>query len=117
MRGYQEVGIDSRELLDRWVERGLIRQEQADRIRSEEDWEAPPATSTAAAQAGRRGSLIVEALGYLGGILIVVAAVLIANWYWAGIPTSGRVALPAGAAALLAGAGWLAYRHRSVRTA
>jgi hypothetical protein len=68
MRGYQEVGIDSRELLDRWVERGLIRQEQADRIRSEEDWEAPPATSTAVAQAGGRGSLIVEALGYLGGI-------------------------------------------------
>ena len=46
-----------------------------------------PTTSTAVAHAGARGSLIVEALGYLGGILIVVAAVLIAKWYWVGIPT------------------------------
>jgi hypothetical protein len=66
---------------------------------------------------GGRASLIVEALGYLGGVLIVVAAILIANWYWASIPTWGRVALPVAGAALLAGAGWLAYRHRAARTA
>lgn len=108
--------MNGRQLLDRWVERGWIQREQADRIRTEEGWEPRPATSAAAAHVAGRGSLIVEALGYLGGVLIVVAAVLLANRYWASIPTWGRVALPVAAAAVLLGAGWLAYRHRSART-
>jgi hypothetical protein len=51
-------------------------------------WEPAAAPATAAAHHSGRASLIVEALGYLGGVLIVVAAILIANWYWASIPTS-----------------------------
>jgi Predicted membrane protein (DUF2157) len=114
---HQQSDINGRELLDRWVERGFIQPEQADRIRSEEGWERRQPPPAAAAQVGGRAFLIVEALGYLGGVLIVVAAILIANWYWASISTWGRVALPVAAAALLASAGWLAYRHRSARTA
>jgi hypothetical protein len=117
MRVHPDVDINGRELLDRWVERGFIQPEQADRIRIEESWKPRPAPATAAAHPGSRASLIVEALGYLGGVLIVVAAILIANWYWASIPIWGRLALPVAAAALLASAGWLAYRHRSARTA
>ena len=56
---------------------------------------------------GSRGSLIAEALGYLGGVLIVVAASLITFQYWSDIPTAGRLALPASAAALLLAAGWV----------
>jgi hypothetical protein len=116
MQGQQEADINGRVLLARWVERGLIRREQADRICAEEGWQPPQATSTTAAPASGRGSLIAEALGYLGGVLIVVAASLIASWYWADIPIWGRVALPVAAAMLLAGAGSVAYRHRSERS-
>jgi hypothetical protein len=52
-------------------------------------------------------------LGYLGGVLIVVAASLIANWYWADIPIWDSIALRLFAAPLLAAAGWLAYRRPS----
>jgi hypothetical protein len=116
MRGQEEVDIKGRLLLNRWVERGLIQREEADRICLEEGWQPLPATSTTEVLAGGRSSLIVEALGYLGGILIVVAAALIASWYWADIPIWARVALPLAAAALLAGAGGVAYRHRSERS-
>jgi hypothetical protein len=89
MRVHQEGQVDGRQLLDRWVERGLIRREQVDHIRVEEGWEPAQPTSVAVAAAGPHGSLIVEALGYLGGVLIVVAASLIANWYWAPHPNLG----------------------------
>jgi hypothetical protein len=89
MRVHQEGQVDGRQLLDRWVERGLIRREQADHIRVEEGWEPAQPTSVAVAAAGPHGSLIVEALVYLGGVPIVVAASLIANWYWAPHPNLG----------------------------
>jgi Predicted membrane protein (DUF2157) len=116
MRGDPETETSGRQLLDRWVKQGLIMREQADRISSEEGWEPRLVTTTEPVSGAGHGSLIVEALGYLGGVLIVVAAALIANWYWADIPTWGRVALPLAAAALLAVAGGLAYRHPSERT-
>jgi hypothetical protein len=116
MGGQDEVDPKGRLLLDHWVERGLIQREQADRICVEEGWQPLRAESTAAVPAGGRGSLTVEALAYLGGVLIVVAASLIASWYWADIPVWGRVALPLGAAALLTGGGAVAYRHRSERS-
>ena len=52
--------MNGRQLLDRWVDRGWIQREQADRIRTEEGWEPRPATSAAAAPAhvAGRGSLI-----------------------------------------------------------
>jgi hypothetical protein len=115
MRMHEAAKVNGRQLVNRWVERGLIQPEQADRIYVEEGWERRRPTDTAPAHVGP-GSLIVEALGYLGGVLIVVAASLIASWYWANIPAWGRIALPLAAAALLAGAGWLAYRHPTERT-
>jgi hypothetical protein len=116
MRVHEEAKLSGREILDDWVKRGLIHPEQADRIHLEEGWEPRGQTDTAPVHAAGPASLIVEALGYLGGVLIVVAASLIASWYWADIPTWGRVALSLAAAALLGGAGWLAYRHPTERT-
>lgn len=39
-----------------------------------------------------------EALGYLGGVVVAVSTILIANLYWGELPTSARVAVLGGAA-------------------
>jgi hypothetical protein len=62
-------------LLDHWVEVGFITRAQAERIRSEPASAIPrptPAPAPALAPA-ERTSLVTEALGYLGGVLILVA--------------------------------------------
>ena len=59
-----------------------------------ERWGPGQPTSVAVAAACPHHSLIVGALGYLGGVLIVVAASLSANGNWADIPIWGRAALP-----------------------
>jgi Predicted membrane protein (DUF2157) len=104
------------ELLDRWVARGLLSRDQAESIRAEEGWGAPGSIPRAV-PAGHRASLISEALGYLGGILIVVAASLIGTWYWSDIPTWARLGIPIMAAVALFGAGWAAARRPSALTA
>jgi hypothetical protein len=103
------------DLLDRWTTRGLITAEQADLIREDASSESNVA-GTALTHVSRRQSLIAEALGYLGGVLIVVAASLITQEYWSDIPTWGRLALPTTAAVLLLAAGWVAYRQQSALT-
>ena len=103
------------DLLDRWTTRGLITAEQADLIRKDASSE-PNLVGTAPTHVGRRRSLIAEALGYLGGVLIVVAASLITQQYWSDIPTWGRLALPTIAAVLLFAAGWVVYRQQSALT-
>lgn len=109
----QNPGIE--DLLDRWTSRGLITAEQADLIRKDESSE-PNLVGTAPTHVGRRRSLIAEALGYLGGVLIVVAASLITQRYWSDIPTWGRLALPTIAAVLLFAAGWVVYQQQSALT-
>jgi hypothetical protein len=42
---HQEAEVDGRQLLDRWVERGLIQPEQAEHIRVEEGWGPAQPTS------------------------------------------------------------------------
>ena len=105
MKTHHGVEATPRELLDRWVARGLLTRDQAESIRAEEGWDAA-ASIPAAAPPVRRASLISEALGYLGGILIVVAASLIGTWYWSDIPTWARLGIPIMAAAILLGGGW-----------
>ena len=61
-----------------WVAEGIITQEQADRIRAREGGPVrtgPTGRSTLM-------PLVVEALGYLGGAIVVVATMLIAGRYW-----------------------------------
>jgi hypothetical protein len=80
------------EQLQRWVARGLISSEQAERILAEEQPAGRPVSG---------GSLVAEALGYVGGVLILVGTVAIAERYWSGIGVGGRLGVTFGAAGLL----------------
>lgn len=83
-------------LLDRWVEQGLLSGEQAAAIRTAEATAAP---------APRPASLVGEALGYVGGVLVLVAAGTIAGRFWSGLGPGGQLAVLTGAALALLGAG------------
>lgn len=103
------------ELLERWVADGLLTAEQAAQIEAAEHVRAtapPPAVTTipGAPPAGRR-SLMSEALGYVGGVLMIAAVVLLITWYWEDMGVGVRVGLVAGAAVLALAAG-LAVPHR-----
>jgi uncharacterized membrane protein YidH (DUF202 family) len=86
------------DLLARWVEDGLLSPGQADRIRAAEAAADRPARPRAV-------SLVAEGLGYVGGVLVLVAAVTVAARYWSGMGVAGRLGTVAGAAALLVAAG------------
>lgn len=88
--------------LDRWVARGLITPEQAQRILAEETADGAAAPRTAAP---RTASLVTEALGYVGGVLVLVAAGTIAGRFWAELAIGGRLSVAFGAAVLLLAAG------------
>jgi MFS family permease len=84
-----------------WVTAGIITQEQADRIAAHELSQAVrrPTTPTASA------SLLVEALGYVGGVIILVGAVLLATEFWDELGVPGRLAVVGGAAVVMVLAG------------
>jgi hypothetical protein len=88
-------------LLDSCVADGLLSADQAAQVlaRSRQETESRP-SSPARASTG----LAVEALGYLGGVVMLVSTILIADLYWGELTTATRVAVVgAAAAALLAG--------------
>lgn len=86
--------------LSRWVALGLITDEQAARIRAVERGES------AAVPPGEPGpSLVGEALGYVGGALVVVASLLLVGRFWDDLGQGVRLALVGSAAALLVGVG------------
>ncbi|MFI5623642.1 DUF2157 domain-containing protein [Nocardioides sp. NPDC051685] len=91
-------------LLETWVADQLITPEQADRIRLRGDVLAqPPAVQELPHE---RSSLVTEALGYLGGVIIVVASILIASLYWDQVGTTARLVIVGGVAAVLLAAGF-----------
>jgi hypothetical protein len=93
------------DLVSGWVAEGIITDEQADRIRARDG-----RFLTALAPAPARPSmmpLVVEALGYLGGAIVVVATVLIAQQYWADLGNTVRLGLLGAAALFLLVGGWL----------
>ena len=113
-------------LVDRWVERGIISPDQAEQIR--DDIGAPPATPagvptgtepwalarppepgtpvTAQQVAPLEGpSTVVEALGYLGGLIAVIALGLIVGNVWESLPVGARIGLGAVVCLVLLGAG------------
>src|SRR6266508_2715649 len=81
----------------RWVEAGVIRRDQADAILAMEGGGAEPA--------GRR-AVAVEILGYVGGVLALVAGIVLGAETWAQIGRWGRVAVLGAGVAALVGAGW-----------
>ncbi len=84
------------EQLERWVARGLISPEQAERIVAEEQ---------AVGEGPARGSLVAEALGYVGGVLILIGAVTVVERYWSAIGVGGRLGVAFGAAGVLLATG------------
>ena len=92
-------------LLETWVADQLITPEQADRIlvRGDVVVQAPPAVQE---RPHERSSLVIEALGYLGGVIILVASILIASLYWDQVGTAARLVIVGGVAAVLLAAGF-----------
>jgi Predicted membrane protein (DUF2157) len=82
----------------RWVEAGVIGREQGDAILALEGaGEAP---------SGGRRAVAVEVLGYLGGVLALVAGFVLGADTWSRLGPWGRQAVLAGVTAVLLGAGW-----------
>jgi hypothetical protein len=71
--------------VDRWVSTGIVTSEQAQRIRADLSTHAP-----------RRGSLVAEALGYLGGIIVLVGLGLVLALSWDSLDPAGRTGVAAG---------------------
>jgi len=92
------------DLVADWVAEGIITAEQGDRIRAREGDVLPSATPVSARSVMPR---VVEALGYLGGAIVVVATVLIAGQYWTDLGVTARLGLLAAAAVLLLVGGWV----------
>jgi hypothetical protein len=91
--------------LERWRRQGILSARQVEQILSAEQRQA--ITTPLTADAGRKqGSLVVEALGYLGGVLAIVGMVLLVARYWDDIPLAGRLGLSGGLAVALFAAGW-----------
>jgi hypothetical protein len=111
------TSADVSEQVQHWVEAGIISDEQATAIRA--DLTASGHTGTAISDhvgtaasdhvdtqpALSVGSLLAEALGYLGGAIMIVALGLAAGKFWPDLPTPARLALAVTTAFLLLVAG------------
>lgn len=88
--------------LDVWVERGLINQTQARRILEAERTSSHRAVHSQRGRGAGQPSLTTEALGYVGGILVLIATALIGGQYFDDLGTLGRLGVVGvGAGALL----------------
>jgi len=100
------------ELVDRWVAAGIITGEQAQRINA--DLATVPAVAVPAVPApagpavSRSGaSLVAEALGYLGGVIVLVGVGLVLGLTWLNLTAEVRVGLAGAVAVAFGVAGWL----------
>jgi Predicted membrane protein (DUF2157) len=89
--------------VDRWQAQGLVSAELAERLRADLAAHQHPAPLPSPSR--QRESLLTEALSYLGGVLVLVAAGLLTARFWPDLPFSGRVVLAAAATLLLLSAG------------
>ncbi|TCC30762.1 DUF2157 domain-containing protein [Kribbella speibonae] len=88
-------------LIAHWADAGLISADQAVRLRADVEQKAV----IPAAPQRERSAVLVEALAYLGGTIVLIAAGLLGAQYWDALPDLGRLALVGGASALLVVAG------------
>jgi hypothetical protein len=103
----QPAGIDPLAAqLRQWAAEGLLTQEQAAAILAAEHPRTPrPAAPT------RPVSVIVELLGYLGGILAIIGAVLLAARFWQDLAIWTRLSLLGLVAVALWAAGAVVHEH------
>jgi hypothetical protein len=92
--------------LRRWTAEGLLTQDQATAILAAEHPRTPRPTAPT-----RPVSVIVELLGYLGGILAIIGAVLLAAEFWQDLASWTRLTLLGLVAAGLWAAGALVHEH------
>jgi hypothetical protein len=102
---------DLPDLVDHWEATGVITPEQAARMRADLGLpESGPAFLPVLTEPPRKerpqASLAIEALGYLGSVLIVVASALLASEYWNDLATAGHLLIVGSAAVLLLLAGF-----------
>jgi Predicted membrane protein (DUF2157) len=98
-----QSSLPLREMLDDWVNAGIISSAQARRIDARARSEATGRDAIDAR--GSRSSLAIEALGYLGAVIVAVATILIAAQYWSDLTVSARLLIVGGAALALISAG------------
>jgi hypothetical protein len=95
------------DLLEDWVNAGLITKEQSRAIREHEaDPHERRATLALAPSLESGPSLVVEALGYLGGIVMLVGVGILVGMYWADLSVVLRLILIGVTACALVGAGF-----------
>jgi hypothetical protein len=80
--------------LDAWVTEGIITADQAALIRARESAIPTPVTAS-------RPTLALEAAGYLGGVLVLVATMLLGFEFWDALSRAARLGLVGGAAVAL----------------
>jgi hypothetical protein len=94
------------ELLRSWVRAGLITTDQAEAIRSHEAGSPTGRAALRLAPEAPAGpSLVVEALGYLGGIVMAVGGMILVGLYWPDLPVAVRLGLVGATVLALVGAG------------
>jgi predicted membrane protein DUF2157 len=96
--GSPQVPDDLAARLARWVGLGLLSRAQAERIMAVERGEP-------VARARRTVSTLAEALGYVGGVLILVATAVLVGQLWTDLGVPGRLVVTFGAVAVLIGVG------------
>lgn len=94
------------ERVQRWVDLAIISSEQAAAIRADLTRSRAPGPAPVG-----HASLVAEALGYLGGAIILVALGLVAGRFWPDLPTAARLLLAAVAAAGMFAAGLAVPTH------
>jgi Predicted membrane protein (DUF2157) len=103
----QPAGVDPLAArLRRWAAEGLLTQEQAATILA-----AERARTTRPAALTRPVSVVVELLGYLGGILAIIGAVLLAARFWQDLAVWTRLTLLGLVAAAVWAAGAAVHEH------
>ena len=101
-----------------WVSVGLISEEQSTLVLAHEQAKMQAAFTPAAARRPRRRvPAVAEALGYLGGMLVVGSLVVLTARYWSDISTAGRLGLSGGAAMLFFLGGVLTHESTAVALA
>jgi hypothetical protein len=91
--------LDLDRVLDRWTADGVITSEQAARMREYD------VDGLSAAPSGRT-SVVVEALGYLGGATVVSGTLLVSAQYWDDLSTLWRLIVLAVSSLVLLAAAW-----------
>ena len=93
-------------LLASCVEEGVLTEEQAHAVRSRADVSTPvapvgPAGGGRPALAASTGSLVLEAFGYVGGVIVMVGAGLLVGQAWSGWSPTTRLVLVTATALIL----------------